>query len=1178
MEQNGQSEPTSFFEVPDDSVQERTGFLDDKWNPRDEKIAEIHAELASKTRILPEQVDPQRKLLFENAITKYWTPLSDKDTRRFGAPDAQTEKNFEKAVTEELERERQVLRKQGLRDDQIASKMDGREQQARVGLAKNNKEFFTIRDKPFEAQKGKTNEEVLQDARAAYDEAEQKFKTKLNKLLDDANERTNDEARTAKIQLEKARKNLVQAFTGEDDPELVKKYNEMLQMSGTRQEAEKKIFEYKLEPSTLRNDSEIQQVKNVETPSPDSYLIPEPGEEYDEDDVYFSANGTMGHFILAEPGNYVWESLSDYHEQPEEEDISEISRLTETDANQNVTRPVGSHTPNTHETVIGSPYPFVEAQETDDPNVHSYEYFVVQGKMERDQLRNAVSTYLTDPNPHNLRQVQLGINSLNQLSTMDVDDPKSKSMFEQLKAEYTGLALDVELLIDSDNKVNPEQFWRWFNRDVEKIEKSIDSRVDSQYKPWLEKDSTDGLESLSEKLKGLTEKYPDTALSDETIDAFITDHLIDTSDLRSAYVAFNENPSDENRSKLLAAVDVVGEAYKALPDLSIMPFRESQGESVSSKQGVDHTKGIEKYKGYKDFTKDVQNLLNYALEATGEIPSTLDPAIQADKDARNKIVYDILRDRRRAIGLPALEYPVTAEDIKIQEAFRQWSEGTTQAQMDAEQARRAEVANQRGKKVRQEKEDEYYRQLFANGGGSENEPVQVVEISDGNVDQFVSEHMVDVHDLYQKYEEYRDELVDYQKLRKLSKEDGSSISEEELNDKKAKVAQVASELTPLVQKIDEDRENGKGLDPKISLQVANGSIGQEVNGKSRTAKKVHALLSYHKQISQLLDYADEATGDKKAKNKSTINRSSEDVEELLEGIQQNIDILNPQSQTTDQVIDVPQQAQLDANPFAKIPRPENVIDLPPTVIETRKRISDVGKAITDVRDTYFLFGQTSSTPFAVTEKLRVLNGLRNIISEQEGTLQSESDTQGYVDALKKLVPAVEQLQYSNPDNYGDLERAYRESFKKAEEQWREALVAEYDREIDSAIEQSTPDDKKLVEIPFETFKTIVQPELLDYAGNVRFNMRYPKLDNTYKQRSREQRAHIQKLLDNLYISEERILNDREREYLTSLKAYYKLATEGEDNTSLIGNDEAVMKFREQLFEQQTRMLLGAGYQ
>jgi hypothetical protein len=232
--------------------------------------------------------------------------------------------------------------------------------------------------------------------------------------------------------------------------------------------------------------------------------------------------------------------------------------------------------------------------------------------MERDQLRNAVSTYLTDPNPHNLRQVQLGINSLNQLSTMDVDDPKSKSMFEQLKAEYTGLALDVELLIDSDNKVNPEQFWRWFNRDVEKIEKSIDSRVDSQYKPWLEKDSTDGLESLSEKLKGLTEKYPDTALSDETIDAFITDHLIDTSDLRSAYVAFNENPSDENRSKLLAAVDVVGEAYKALPDLSIMPFRESQGESVSSKQGVDHTKGIEKYKGYKDFNKDVQKLLNYA--------------------------------------------------------------------------------------------------------------------------------------------------------------------------------------------------------------------------------------------------------------------------------------------------------------------------------------------------------------------------------------------------------------------------------------------------------------------------------------------------------------------------------------------------------------------------------------
>jgi hypothetical protein len=41
-----------------------------------------------------------------------------------------------------------------------------------------------------------------------------------------------------------------------------------------------------------------------------------------------------------------------------------------------VTRPVGSHTPNTHETVIGSPYPFVEAQETDDAEVKKIIAFV----------------------------------------------------------------------------------------------------------------------------------------------------------------------------------------------------------------------------------------------------------------------------------------------------------------------------------------------------------------------------------------------------------------------------------------------------------------------------------------------------------------------------------------------------------------------------------------------------------------------------------------------------------------------------------------------------------------------------------------------------------------------------------------------------------------------------------
>ncbi len=249
MEQVEQNEPTSFFVVPDQSVPEPGRLLDDavynRWNKRDEKIADIHAVLASKTKILPEQVDPQRKLLFENAITAHWVPLSNNDTRRFGAPSAQTEQSFEKAVANQLEREREVMRKQGLSDGQIASKMDEREQQARERLAKNDKAFFGIRDKPFEAQKGKSNEELLKTARSSYDEAEIKFKEKLNSLLSNVNEETNDAARTAKIKLEKARKNLVQAFTGEDDPELVKKYNEILQMSSTRQEAEKKIFEYK---------------------------------------------------------------------------------------------------------------------------------------------------------------------------------------------------------------------------------------------------------------------------------------------------------------------------------------------------------------------------------------------------------------------------------------------------------------------------------------------------------------------------------------------------------------------------------------------------------------------------------------------------------------------------------------------------------------------------------------------------------------------------------------------------------------------------------------------------------------------------------------------------------------------------------------------------------------------
>jgi hypothetical protein len=233
--ENSNGEPQSFFEAPV-TTPERSHY--DRFTRRDEKIADINATLASKTRIIPEQ----QRTIMENALTKHWVPLSDKDSRRFGPPTPETERQFEKAVAAEVTRERELLRKQGFSEDQIAGKISEREQEARVRLARDKKEFFTIRDKPYEAPKPKTNQELLSEARAAYDEAEKQFKTKLNSLLDDANEKTNGQARAAKIQLEKARKNLIHAFTGEDDPELVKKYTELLQRSATRDEAEAKIF------------------------------------------------------------------------------------------------------------------------------------------------------------------------------------------------------------------------------------------------------------------------------------------------------------------------------------------------------------------------------------------------------------------------------------------------------------------------------------------------------------------------------------------------------------------------------------------------------------------------------------------------------------------------------------------------------------------------------------------------------------------------------------------------------------------------------------------------------------------------------------------------------------------------------------------------------------------------
>lgn len=1135
--ENSNGEPQSFFETPV-TTPERSHY--DRFTRRDEKIADINASLASKTRIIPEQ----QRLIMENALTKHWVPLSDKDSRRFGPPTPETERQFEKAVAAEVTRERELLRKQGFSEDQIAGKMSEREQQARVRLARDKKEFFTIRDKPYEAPKPKTNQELLSEARIAYDEAEKQFKTKLNSLLDDANEKTNGQARAAKIQLEKARKNLIHAFTGEDDPELVKKYTELLQRSATRDEAEAKIFRYKQENprqeerdprSFFTPDVPIERPKRpqptVFTPQEEESMRSLFEEKTDDDDVFVDEKGE---------GTPVNPSSTN------ETSVAEVS-----------------------ETVEGSPYPFLEAEEIENPDTHSYEYYVVQGKREREQLRDAVSKYLADPREANLRQVRLGIQSLNQLSTMEVDDPKAAAMFDLLTSEYTGLAHDVELLLDPDHTVNPEQFWRWFNRDLEKIEKNIDSSVAPFYKQWLTDD--DGLDGVNDRLKGLTEKFPDTALTDKTIDKFISDHFIDTSVLRTAYVTYNTNPSEENKRMLVAAVDIVGEDYKKLPNIETIQFRESDEVTTQRKTGVNYQSGIEKYKGYVDFTKDVQKLLNYSLEATGEIPSTNDTSLQSEKDDRVRIVDDILRDSRRAFGDSPLEYPVTARDMD--EADRQRVEGlypsTTRVEADEQRRRRQDVAREQGKLVRQDAEDEFYRKLFARNGVPEIEAGAVIEISDNNVDQFVTDHFVDVSPLLTEYQTYRDALNVLTALKQARNKGNQSITDDQVVEAENSAKQIVQRFEPIVEDIDEQLSE-KGIDKSVTLQARRESPGV------RDAQKLMTILSYQKQVSDLINLAEEATGKKTARNGKAIRRSDDEVQDLFANINENLSRIKSiekgeQGPTANAAETSIAQENNQENP--PVLQPENAVTLPPESVALKDTVHSITQRLNRIGWTLFM----SRKEGAKNEIKPEIDELTALIETLNAIENPPVPVNYLVAQVEEFINFLDVLQNAPAENSLVAQIDYLKSKDYLTSAKNHVLRQEYEKEIEMAITQSTPEEKRTVPMSVADFSIYAQDLLLAYTKNVTSRYLYSRNPDVFDQNNLDlRRSNLTTLFNTVFVTDDIADSDDDfhqmaHSYVTAVKGLFRLVSEKQNDAELFSDPVKKREFLTQVEEQKRRV-------
>mgnify|MGYP000187334421 CR=1 FL=1 len=1042
--ENSNGEPHSFFEAPAATPEVRNHY--DRFTPRDEKIAEINAHLATKTRIIPEQV--QQRLIMENNLTKHWVPLSDKDSRRFGPPTPETERKFEKAVAAEVLREKELLKRQGFSEDQIASKITQREEQARVRLARDKKEFFTIRDKPFEAPKAKTNGELLSDARVAYDEAEKQFKTKLNSLLDDANEKTNGQARAAKIQLEKARKNLIHAFTGEDDPELVKKYTELLQRSPTRAEAEEKIFRYKQE--TQRRDER----------DPRSFFTPD------------------------EP---------------------------------------------------------IERPKRPEPRV-----FTPQ------------------------------------------EEASMRSLFEETD--------DDDVFVGPDGMGTPvhkSPFARETNSRFPKPEVGTNDPV------------LDALDESGSKLRLLTEEMPvskeSNILTDQTVDNFIEEHMINSSALVAAYELYLKEPSAENKEKLLTQVNEVGSQFTQLPDFTGIVFKGAEEPDLLSvpKEGeqfvltqdeILYRDGLKKFKAFKNYNANIRILLNYSLEATGEIQSQLARELEAQDEA----IFRKLQNTKNEAGEHLTDTEKEEYLANMNEQRKGYASNIVEFRRKVIQDLADDLKRAHGQFVPSRQEpfnSEAFSKEYPSAEVKKREvkyepkeitDIQEITLNGDTLDAFIDDHFIDVSTLTSAYQRYRENQKNLSELRKRA-QNGDGVPVQDIQELEKTVSDSRETLKTLVNQVDDEWENGKGLDANVNIRIVNDSAASGNRGKDRQATRLYSFFLYQSQVKDLLELAEEATGKKRSKKGREISRSDTDVEEFFKDFNQNVARIkgsplatDPKVSTERDALNIESEVSSESDtsniePEIALPLPENAVDLPPKIVELKATVKQIeAKLQAAANNSYF-----DNRP----EDDLVLNELAVLIDRLKSISDSPVQTDNFIQSVSHYIDKVDIKRKDVSSDRGQDWDYFSTAEVSLRTEKRRLLQQIYDEEIDLAVEQSTPEAKKVVPITGEEFRIVVEDEITSLANGLWRRIKLPVLsDDVDKDNLRRKREYIKKVMDNIFIIDD--LPDSNNQsyqethsYVNAVKGLLKLIDEVQQTVDTLSNTELGKNYSAELLEQTDRVVL-----
>ncbi|MBP9687472.1 hypothetical protein KBD68_02325, partial [Candidatus Woesebacteria bacterium] len=728
------------------------------------------------------------------------------------------------------------------------------------------------------------------------------------------------------------------------------------------------------------------------------------------------------------------------------------------------------------------------------------------------------------------------------------------------------------------------------------IVKNVDASLDPQFTSYLENDPVlDALDDSGRKLRLLTEEMPvskeSNILTDQTVDNFIEEHMINSSALVAAYELYLREPSEENKEKLLTQVNEVGSQFTQLPDFTGIVFKGAEEPDLLSvpKEGdrfvltqeeILYRDGLKKFKAFKNYNANIRILLNYSLEATGEIQSQLARELEAQDEA-------ILRKLQHTKN-EADEYLTDAEKERylanMNEQRKGYASNIVEFRRKVIQDLADDLKRAHGQFVpsRQEPFDsdafsKDYPSAEVKKREAKYEPkeisdIQEITLSGDTLDAFIDDHFIDVSTLTSEYQRYRENQKNLSELRKRAQK-GEEVPVQDIQDLEKTIADSREALKTLVNQVDDEWENGKGLDDNVNIRIVNDSAASGNRGKDRQAARLYSFFVYQSQVKDLLELAEEATGKKRSKKGREISRSESDVKEFFNDFNHNLARIKSSPLETEPEVSTESDTS-NIEPGIALPLPENAVDLPPETVELKATVKQIEGKLRAVANNSF-YRHSEEDELVLNELFGLVDRLKRVSNSTVTSVQTDNFIQSvyhYIDKVDVKRKDASSDRGQDWDYFSTAEVSLRT-------EKRHLLQQLFDKEIDLAVAQSTPEAKMVVPITGEEFRILIEDEITSLATGLRRRIEIPVLsDAVDKENLRKKREYIKKVMDNIFIIDD--LPDSNiqsyqdiHSYVNAVKGLMKLTDEVQETVDTLPKTPLGKEYAAEIREQTNRVAL-----